>query len=85
MRIRAGNGQGHPPGRAGAGLVRLAGAFAAFALLACDSSSLSQGPPVFCTEAGALCKLPEGPLGVCERSACPAGASSPCFRCTPQH
>jgi hypothetical protein len=85
MRIGAANGQGHARGRAGGGVVRLAGAFAAFALLACDSSSLSRSPPVFCTEAGALCKLPQGPLGVCERSACPDGGSSPCFRCTSQH
>jgi hypothetical protein len=60
-------------------------AFAAFLFLACDSSSLSTNPPAVCKEAGALCELPGGPLGVCERSGCPAGTPPPCFQCTPQH
>ena len=67
--------------------VRLAtlAAFSVLICVACDSSSLSNNPPGVCTESGAQCQLPEGPLGVCERSPCPGGAVSPCFQCTPQH
>ena len=43
------------------------------------------GASAACTESGAQCLLPEGPLGVCERSPCPVGAASPCFKCTSQH
>jgi hypothetical protein len=55
------------------------------ALLACDSSPLSVPPTAACSEAGVQCQLPEGPLGVCERSPCAPGAAPPCFKCTPQH
>lgn len=55
------------------------------AVLACDGSSLSAPPSAACREAGAQCQLPEGPLGVCERGACGAGESEPCFACVPQH
>lgn len=67
--------------------VRLAtmAAFSVLVCVACDSSSLSSNPPGVCTESGAQCLLPGGPLGVCERSPCPGGAVSPCFQCTPQH
>jgi hypothetical protein len=60
-------------------------AIAVVGLLACDPGSLSTGPSVTCTESGAQCQLPEGPLGVCERSQCAPGATPPCFQCTPQH
>lgn len=69
-------------------LVALFNAFAtitALVLMACDPSSLSTVPPAACTASGAQCQLPEGPLGVCERSQCPPGDTSPCFKCTPQH
>jgi hypothetical protein len=53
--------------------------------LACDPGSLATPAPAACAEAGAQCQLAQGPLGVCERSPCAAGAAPPCFRCTPQH
>lgn len=58
---------------------------AAAALTGCDLGSTSGGPSQTCREAGRQCVLPEGPLGVCERTTCPSGTSAPCFRCTPQH
>jgi hypothetical protein len=57
---------------------------AATALMGCDLGS-APGPSQTCREAGMQCTLPEGPLGVCERTTCPSGTSAPCFRCTPQH
>jgi hypothetical protein len=67
---------------------RLLGALlAAAALLApgCEQGSLSAPAPSACAEAGAQCRLPEGPLGVCERAPCDPGATAPCFQCVPQH
>jgi hypothetical protein len=53
---------------------------------ACDFESLSSDPPTsLCTESGVQCRLPTGPLGVCESSPCPPGVDPPCFKCTPQH
>jgi len=53
--------------------------------LACDGGAVSPPPTAVCDQAGAQCQLPEGPLGVCERSACEAGAAAPCFQCISQH
>jgi len=53
--------------------------------LACDAGSFSEAPARTCSESGALCDLGGGPLGVCERAPCGAGASGPCFHCAPQH
>lgn len=61
------------------------GAVAVLVFTACDSSLFSDAPSAICTESGAQCLLSEGPLGVCERSPCPVGAESPCFKCTSQH
>jgi len=61
------------------------GVVAALIFTACDSSLYSDGISAACTESGAQCLLPEGPLGVCERSPCPVGAEKPCFKCTSQH
>jgi hypothetical protein len=67
------------------GLVAIA-AIAPSALVGCDVGSLVSEPPsAICAEAGVQCRLPAGPLGVCERSPCPSGADPPCFRCVPQH
>ena len=41
--------------------------------------------PASCNAIGALCQLPDGPLGVCEQIPCAAGDTPPCFVCTPQH
>ncbi len=38
-----------------------------------------------CTKQYEQCKLPEGPLGVCDTAPCPEGKPGPCFRCMPQH
>lgn len=55
------------------------------AMVACDLEATAPAPTPTCTETGAQCQLPDGPLGVCERSACGPGEAAPCFRCTPQH
>ena len=60
-------------------------AFAALFLPACDASVLESAPSTVCTEPGAQCQLPTGPLGVCERTQCPAGAVGPCYECISQH
>ena len=72
--------------RALAGL-RIATAVGAILLLGegCDLDSISSSAPTTCREAGSQCALPEGPLGVCERTTCAPGEPPPCFRCTPQH
>lgn len=59
-------------------------ALAAFAL-GCEPSSTAPAAGAVCREAGVQCALPGGPLGVCERAACPAGAADPCFVCVSQH
>jgi len=61
------------------------GVAAGLLLSACDASLLATEPPGICTEPGAQCQLPTGPLGVCERSQCPSGVSSPCLECISQH
>ncbi len=60
-------------------------AIALVAFAACDPGSLSEGAPAECVESGTQCRLPEGPLGVCERSTCANGAGPLCFQCVPQH
>jgi hypothetical protein len=54
-------------------------------VVACDTSPFTTGPAAVCREPGTQCQLPEGPLGVCERSPCEAGADAPCFQCVSQH
>ena len=48
---------------------------------------LETAPPVAekCVKQYEKCKLPEGPLGVCDTIECPPGQSGPCFKCMPQH
>lgn len=60
-------------------------AIALLGVAACDPGSFSGAPPGVCTESGLQCQLPDGPLGVCERSPCSPGETPPCFECTPQH
>lgn len=40
-----------------------------------------------CTKQYEKCKLPSGPLGVCDSVPCPEGAPAEkqCLRCMPQH
>jgi hypothetical protein len=64
---------------------RAAWALALAALVGCEPGSLSAPPAADCAEAGVQCQLPEGPLGVCERTTCGPGAEPPCFRCVSQH
>jgi len=63
---------------------RLAGAVVFAALCGCDGS-MSTPLTGACTEIGAQCERPEGPLGVCQAVACSASTPAPCFRCTAQH
>lgn len=78
------------PGRPDRGrsraLARALGAVAAAALLlGCPGID---GPiPERCVRFAAKCKLPTGPLGVCDRGPCPEGREAPggCLQCVPQH
>ena len=54
-------------------------------LFGCDPGPLTGGPSLDCSEVGVQCQLSSGPLGVCERTICVGGQTSPCFVCTPQH
>ena len=70
--------------------MRTAAAFAAWFILsalcaACDDSIATPPTPAACAQIGAQCQLPGGPLGVCQRVTCAAGAPPPCFTCTSQH
>jgi len=51
----------------------------------CDGDFVSAGPVTVCAEAGQQCQLEKGPLGVCERTACPEDRMDACFVCTSQH
>lgn len=42
-------------------------------------------PSAVCTKAYDKCKLPAGPLGVCDRRPCKSGEAEPCLVCTSQH
>ncbi len=67
-------------------IAAIAGAvLSALLLCACDTNVLGTPTSTVCTEAGAQCQLPTGPLGVCERSQCLDGVASPCFECISQH
>lgn len=52
--------------------------------LGCPGIEVSQ-VPTECKALAAKCKLPSGPLGVCDQVACAEGQGGPCFRCMPQH
>jgi len=41
--------------------------------------------PTTCARVGDKCKLPSGPLGVCQQTDCAPGAGTACFVCQPQH
>ena len=46
----------------------------------------SQSPPAArCVKHGEKCRVPSGPLGVCDTIRCPPGDPGPCFKCMPQH
>ncbi len=56
------------------------------AYLGCDLGEyVRPAPSAECLEAGALCELESGPLGVCESRRCRSSETPPCFMCTPQH
>jgi hypothetical protein len=52
--------------------------------LGCESDKTAP-PSETCAKVGDTCKLPNGPLGICNAEPCKPGASPPCLRCTPQH
>lgn len=41
--------------------------------------------PTVCEKAYEKCKLPDGPLGVCDRRPCKSGEPEPCLVCVSQH
>jgi hypothetical protein len=55
------------------------------ALTGCGPGGTTPAPLAECREEGVQCQLPEGPLGVCERSQCEPGHAPPCYRCIAQH
>jgi hypothetical protein len=71
--------------RASSRILFCCSAVTALIIASCDAIPQSDGPAAKCLESGVQCVLPEGPLGVCERSPCPASETSPCFQCIPQH
>ena len=42
-------------------------------------------PGAACVERYAKCRMPDGPLGVCNDAPCAEGETPPCFRCISQH
>jgi hypothetical protein len=60
---------------------------AVLAILSATACERDQTPPptTTCAKVAELCKLPDGPLGVCNSVACKPGQAPPCLRCTPQH
>jgi hypothetical protein len=61
------------------------GLLAVLMFTGCDPTFFSPAKVTVCVESGVQCQLPSGPLGVCERSLCPTGETSPCFQCISQH
>jgi hypothetical protein len=59
----------------------------AVALLGATGCEGDQVPPPSekCKKLAEQCKLPNGPLGVCNSAECKPGETPPCFRCVPQH
>ena len=57
------------------------------ALLAggCPGVKTAATTPTKCTTQFARCKLPTGPLGVCDLGPCEDGSKAQCLRCVPQH
>lgn len=54
--------------------------------LGCPDTQQQTAPTsATCTELGARCKLPDGPLGVCNPVTCKPGQAEPCLSCLPQH
>ncbi len=51
----------------------------------CGDEFLAPATETECREVASQCRLPGGPLGVCERRTCHASEAPPCFTCTPQH
>lgn len=54
------------------------------ALAGCDGATTG-GPGETCTERGARCRLPDGPIGVCVDLTTADCAEPPCLVCQPQH
>lgn len=57
----------------------------ALLLLLTSCPGLEPPTPSVCTKAYEKCKLPNGPLGVCEVVPCAAAQTTPCFKCNSQH
>jgi len=51
---------------------------------ACEKDPTAQ-PSETCTKVADQCKLPGGPLGVCNMVTCKPGETPPCLRCVSQH
>jgi hypothetical protein len=57
-----------------------------FLVAGCPTSATeSPVPGAACVERYAKCRMPDGPLGVCNDAPCPEGETPPCFRCISQH
>lgn len=64
-------------------MIRLLPGFLLLFLAACPE--FEAAPPATCVKALDKCKLPSGPLGVCQEIACKAGEKAPCLTCISQH
>ena len=62
--------------------------FLAFGLFGCPQDALTE-ISAKCVKLGDKCKLPSGPLGVCDQQPCPGKStddrSKMCLRCISQH
>ena len=55
-------------------------------LAATACPDLASAPiPTECTKLFDKCKLPAGPLGVCQEIDCAEGKTAPCLKCVSQH
>lgn len=66
-------------------IAMVAAVMSALLVIGCGDDFIAAAPAAECLEVATQCRLPEGPLGVCERRTCGEGESPPCFACTPQH
>jgi hypothetical protein len=51
----------------------------------CPGIKRSSGTSTTCSEQFQRCKLPNGPLGVCDLGPCKDNETAKCLRCVPQH
>lgn len=53
--------------------------------MGCPELKNAKPIPSTCVKKYEKCKLPSGPLGVCDMVKCAAGEKPPCLKCISQH